>query len=256
MKTVVLLSDARHAISGRATLSGLEARAISLAAALDPAPRGLHAGGGAEGVSAGLGHGLQGLDVLDLPEGADPVPALAAHLQAALGKNDAPGIVLAGRRGEGGLETGLVPYLLADALGLPILADAVALRQGEAAGTLVVDQAMQKGARRRVTIRLPAVVTVHPLAPPPRPFAYAKMRRGEIRFLPTAEAIGDTAGGGNGSGSGEERPHRARPKLMRTGGTAAGAHNLHVGPEPEEAARLILDYLEANGIRRYGDTRG
>lgn len=246
MKTIVLLSDARNPVSGRAQLSRLEAQAIGLAADLDETPQGLHVGPGEEGVAAGLGHGLRGLDVVEAPEGEDPLPALAAFLNDALSGDAPPALVLCGRRGEGGLETGLVPYLLAEALGLPILADAVAVRPGESPDTLVVDQAMAKGARRRITARLPAIVTVHPLAPPPQPFAFGRMRRGDIRRHAAAvcEVPVDVGAG--------ERPHRARPKLMRTAGTASGGANLHVGPEPEEAARLILAYLEENGIRGYG----
>ncbi|ORE91312.1 hypothetical protein [Aurantimonas sp. 22II-16-19i] len=246
MKTIVLLSDARNPVSGRPHLSRLEAQAIALAAELDEAPRGLHVGPGDEGVAAGLGHGLCGLDVVAMPEGEDPLPALAAFLKDGLDGDAPPALILCGRRGEGGLDTGLVPYLLAEALGLPILADAVAIRPGEAPGTLVVDQAMAKGARRRITVRLPVVVTVHPLSPPPPPFAFGRMRRGEIRrhaAVVSGVPVDVDAG---------ERPHRARPKLMRTAGTASGGANLHVGPEPEEAARLILAYLEDNGIRGYG----
>lgn len=275
MRTLVLLSDARHPVSGRPHLSRLETQAIGLAASLDPAARGLHAGSGEDAVRAGLGHGLAGLDVIETQDEADPLPALVGFLADALGGGDAPELILAGRRGEGGFETGLVPYLVAERLGLPIVADAVAIRPGEMPGTLVVDQAMAKGARRRVTVRLPAVVTVHPLSPPPRPFAYGPMRRGTIRrHSPAAEqadlpAMAAAVDRGTVTGKAEdtagttvgpvdvvpadERPHRARPKLMRTSGTAAGGANLHVGPDPTEAARLILDYLEANGIRRYGN---
>ncbi|MBP0617672.1 electron transfer flavoprotein subunit beta [Jiella mangrovi] len=254
MKTIVLLSDARNPVSGRQQLSRLEAQAIGLAAGLCEKPRGLHAGSGEDGVSAGLGHGLAGLDIIDLPATDDPLPALAGFIAKAMGGAGAPELILCGRRGEGGEETGLVPYRLAETLGLPILADAVAIRAGEIAGTLVVDQAMAKGARRRVTIKLPAIVTVHSLAPPPMPFAFGRMRRGEIRHHEPLERLGlpDTAA--RSDASAEERPHRARPKLMRQSGTASGGPNLHVGPEPDEAARLILDYLEANGIRRYGSS--
>lgn len=256
MKTIVLLSEANDPISGRPHLSRLEAQAIGLAANLDKTPQGLHVGPSEEGASAALGHGLSGLDVVETSVGEDPLPAIAAFLKNALNGNEPPALVLCGRRGEGGLETGLVPYLLAEALDLPILADAVAIRPGEVQGTLVVDQAMAKGARRRVTVRLPVIVTVHPLAPPPQPFAYGRMRRGELRrhragMIPAAATSAESTT--PVVGSHEERPHRARPKLMRTSGTSAGSHNLHVGPEPDETARLILAYLEENGIRRYGN---
>ncbi|MCQ0986670.1 adenine nucleotide alpha hydrolase family protein [Jiella marina] len=240
MKSVVLLSDARHPVSGRAVLSRLEAQAIGLGTALGGTLTGLHAGDCEDGVQESLGHGLSALDILSLPPEADPVSALTDFLKAQ--KAD---LILAGRRGEGGFDSGLLPYALAEALGLPILADAVALTPGEATDTLVVDQALAKGARRRVTVRLPALVTVHPLAPAPLPFAFGAMRRGTIRrhVAEAADASTDPV---------EERPYRARPKLMRTSSATASAENLHVGPEPEEAARLILDYLESNGIRRYG----
>lgn len=240
MKSVVLLSDARHPVSGRSVLSRLEAQAIGLGKALGGSLTGLHAGTGEEGVQESLGHGLSALDVLPLPSDNDPVPALAAFL-----KSEGADLIIAGRRGEGGLESGLLPYALADALGLPILADAVALMPGKAEDTIVIDQAMAKGARRRVTVRLPALVTVHPLAPPPLPFAFGAMRRGTLRRrnVDHVQPMLD---------SGEERAYRARPRLMRTSSSTASSENLHVGPEPEEAARLILDFLEANGIRRYG----
>nr|WP_255679445.1 electron transfer flavoprotein subunit beta [Jiella flava] len=220
----------------------MEAQAIALAAEVDEAPSGLHAGRNETGVVAALGHGLTALDRLDLADTTDPLSALAAFLT-----RQRFDLILAGRRGEGGHETGLLPYRLAAILGLPILADAVAITPGAAVETLVVDQAMAKGARRRVTIRLPAIVTVHPLAPPPRPFAYGPMRRGTIRRHPV-----DGSANAADLDTAEERPHRLRPKLMRqSAGQAAGA-NLYVDPTPEEAARLILAYLEANGIRRYG----
>ncbi len=152
---------------------------------------------------------------------------------------------MAGRRGQGGEETGLLPYTLAERLGLPILADVVAIASAGDPSVARLDQALTKGAKRRVTMRLPALVTVHPLAPPPFPFAFGKARRGMIRrheglSIPrTPSAF-------------EQRARRVRPKLMRQAGpSSGGGDSVVVDPDPDEAARMILDHLERIGIRSF-----
>ncbi|MCB8838377.1 electron transfer flavoprotein subunit beta [Aurantimonas sp. VKM B-3413] len=259
MRIVVLLSAGRHRVSGRPSLPGVEAQAIALAAALADAGEagtggerppsamsfsGLHAGPGDEGIADAFGHGLEAIDRLEIAEGADPLPALARHL-----KEHPAELILAGRRAEGGEDTGLLPYALAEALGLPILSDVTAIAAADEPGALRFDQALPKGAKRRVTLRLPAIVTVHPLAPAPAPFVFARARRGVVRTLsglPAPVAASPFA----------EKPHRARPKLMRSAAAGSGAADeagdkLHVHPDPQEAARLILDHIERIGIRRY-----
>ena len=125
MKTVVLVSNSRHAVSRRPALTRLEAQAAGLAAGLGGMVRGLHAGPSDRQLREAMGHGLPEADWLDLADGVDPVPALIDHLKA-----QRPDIVIAGRRGEGTGDTGLVPYALAEALDMPIVADAVALSPG------------------------------------------------------------------------------------------------------------------------------
>ena len=257
MRIVVLLSAGRHRVSGRPSLPRVEAQAIALAAALagtDGAGKGgerqpsamslsgLHAGSGDEGMADAFGHGLAAIDRLEIADGADPLPALARHL-----KDHPAEMILAGRRAEGGEDTGLLPYALAEALDLPILSDVVAIDAVGEPGVFRFDQALPKGAKRRVTLRLPAIVTVHPLAPAPAPFVFAKARRGVVRTLP---GLSEPAA----ASPFEERAYRARPKLMRSAGSGAAGEagdKVHVQPDPEEAARLILDHLERIGIRRY-----
>ncbi|MFC7053920.1 electron transfer flavoprotein subunit beta [Hansschlegelia quercus] len=250
MKIVVLLSAGLHPVSGQSILPKVEAQALRLALALGEA-RGRHAGPTAFPASDALGHGLPHLVHVEIPAEADPVPALVATLEA-----DQPDLILAGRRGQGGDETGLAPYAVASRLGMALVSDAIAVERGEADGTVIVHQALPKGARRRLVVRLPAVVTVHPDAPAPRAFAYGVARRGivETRLappgLPAAERL-------------EERPYRRRPKLMRSapacgsaserlaaamGATSSGVANVMVNPTPEEAARAILAHLRAIGV--------
>ncbi|MEF2071885.1 electron transfer flavoprotein subunit beta [Consotaella aegiceratis] len=240
MKAVVLLSAGRHPVSGKPVLPRLEAQAIALAAGIKGQTSGLHAGAGTTGVADALGHGLERIDWLAIAADADPVPALAAHL-----RDVRPDLIFAGRRGQGGEDTGLLPYALADALGLPILADVVASGPANEPGAMRFDQALPKGAKRRVTMRLPALVTMHPLAPAPMPYAFARARRGVLCRKDGVSIVPPPT-------SFEERPHRARPKLMRRAGAASedGA-GVIVDPGPEEAARLILDHLEKLGIRRF-----
>lgn len=238
MKVVVLLSAGRHPVSGRAVLPDLEARAIALATHLDPHCRGVHAGSAEEGVHEAFGYGLPSLDLLAVEEGSDPVPALVSYLS-----DIGPDLILAGRRGQGGKDTGLVPYALADELHLPLLSDIVSVQENGAVAQF--EQVLSKGAKRRVTVRLPAIATVHPLAPPAMPFAYAKARRGRIERHEVLSVPENPS-------HFEQRPHRFRPKLMRQADATEGAaDSVIVDPDPDKAARMIVDHIEALGVRRF-----
>jgi electron transfer flavoprotein beta subunit len=251
MKVIALLSAGRHPASGAAVLPRLEAQMVRMAGALGET-RGIHAGPVAAPASDALGHGLACLEHLRIGSESDPVPVLVSALTAAK-----PDLVLAGRRSQGNDETGLVPYAVAKALGIVIIPDAIAMTPGPDVGTVVIDQALPKGAKRRLTVRLPAVVTVHPNAPPPLPFAYGQARRRLIETIDCPAAIETPAR------TIEERPYRARPKIMRgapagasaadrlkaaTGDSGGGTTNVLVHPTPEVAAREILSYLRGIGV--------
>ncbi|MFM9861708.1 electron transfer flavoprotein subunit beta [Pseudoxanthobacter sp. M-2] len=229
-----------------------EAQATSLALAIGARVSGLHAGGDGAVVADHLGHGLDTVGVVAGSADANPLPALVAALSGA-----PVDLVLMGRRGVGGDDSGLLPYRLAAALGLPIVPDAVALaREQGRPDVLVVEQALPRGARRRVRVTLPVVVTVHPAAPPPRPFAFASVRRGRLVPLTVAAAAGEPPL------AVEERPWRRRPRLITgasTAGSAAerlkaatevagGGGRLIVDPSPDEAAREILAFLRGIGV--------
>lgn len=252
MRIAVLLSAGRHPVSGRPSPVPVELQAVRLARDLGVA-EGLHAGPDAAAIADALGQGLGRIVHLALPADADPLESLAAALA-----RDAPALILAGRAGQGGEDSGLLPYALARRLGLPIVADAAALRAGEAPDTLVVEQALARGARRRVTVRLPAVVTVHPAAPAPLAYAFGAARRGIVETRPgLSGSIAPVPGI-------EEKPYRARPKLIAKAGAGASAAErlkaateaasaggrLLVDPAPEEAAREILAHLREIGVLR------
>ncbi|SFG86205.1 electron transfer flavoprotein subunit beta [Methylobacterium gossipiicola] len=253
MKIAVLVSTGRHPVSGATVLSRLEAQAIRLAAGLGE-PLGLHAGPEQAVLREALGQGLVRGEHIVVPDGVDPVPALAARLAATK-----PDLILAGRRGQGGDETGLVPYALAETLDLPLIPDVVAMASDDEAGTLRLDQSLGRGALRRVLVRGPLVVTIHPDAPAPFAYAYGQARRGTI--VPLDAAPGTVEGTGP---TVEERPYRRRPKLVKgapTGGSAAerlkaatgeagtaASGRLLVDPDPDEAAREILAHLRQIGV--------
>jgi electron transfer flavoprotein beta subunit len=250
MKIIVLLSAGLHPVSGRPCPVPVELQAIGLANSVSPdGVVGLHAGRATPSVLDCFGHGLREIEVLD-QEDADKVAALAAAITHAK-----PDLVLAGRRGRGGQDRGLLPYRLAASLGWPICADAIGLARD--AACLAVIQALPRGARRRVVLATPSIVTVHQAAPACIPFAFAAARRGTLRRS-VAPGVAAPA-----RPPVSEHPYRQRPRLVRGatfGGTAedrlkaateiAGGGQVMRDPQPEVAAAAIFDVLARLGLLR------
>ncbi|HUC18223.1 MAG TPA: electron transfer flavoprotein subunit beta [Acetobacteraceae bacterium] len=245
MKILVLLSAGRHFASGAPRPVPVELQAIALGRALvddqGGSVSGLHAGRVDPSVADALGHGLDDITVLCIGAEDDPLPALAAEIMAC-----APDLVLAGRRGLGGSDSGLLPYRLARSCARPIAADAVSIApQGERIGVV---QFLPGGRRRRVELKIPAVVTVHEAAPPARNFVYRARLAGTIEEKPGAGAPAAWM-------AIEARPYRARPRLIGEGGMGGSAEErlraatetrsvggrLMVHPEADAAAAAILD---------------
>jgi electron transfer flavoprotein beta subunit len=254
---VVLVSVGRHPASGRARRAELDARAVELALrCADATVRLLHAGAAESCLADYLGMGAAGLDVLDVPPEADPVPVLAAHLA-----ERRPELILAGARAEAGEGSGMVPYLVAQALDLPIVAQAAGIVP-EGGNTWIV-QALPGGKRRLLRAAGPVVAAVDVAAPEPRMSAYARARRGQIGHLPPATIVaGDTS-------DWLVEPARPRPKrimaqvkgsaadrmaALMQGGRRPGAEAKRplVGLSPDQAAEAIADYLAREGLSSAG----
>ncbi len=244
----VLLSIGRHPASGRSRRAEVDARALEIALGLDGRVHAVHAGDpGEPALREYLGMGLDTLTVLRQPEGSDVLPALAKHL--ALLRS---GLILAGSAAEQGAGSGMLPYLLARQLDLPLLPAIAGITvNGGMADAL---QALPRGRRRQLRADLPAIVTIDRTAPAPRQSAFAKARRGRI------EIIEMPAGPALDSDTREiaARPRPRRLKIM-TGGSAAdrlraatemqaGRGRLMVEPPANEAASAIMEYLRAEGI--------
>ncbi len=110
----------------------------------------------------------------------DIVENLAANL-----KNT--DLILTGSRAESEQASGLLPYLLAAKLNLPLVANALEIKCLE--NNLEILQFLPKGKRRLVRVQLPAVVVIHPLAAVSLHYAFAKQMTGEIVILSALKSV-------------------------------------------------------------------
>lgn len=195
-RIAVLVSTGRHPVSGVPRYSRNDAAALNLANELAQRTAGtsidvIHAAcadhADNPALSEYLALGASSITLIEAAVPQDVLPALQAQLQAY-------DLVLCGSRAEDGAGSGMLPYLLAARLNLPLLAGVIAVTPG--AGHVVAQQYLPKGRRREVALKLPAVMTVHPLAPNRLRYAYARLRRGEIRKLVFAAYEADLAARG------------------------------------------------------------
>ena len=184
-RIAVLVSIGRHPVSGVPRYSRNDAAALNLANELANELAQRTAGTSIDVIHAAcadnadnpalseyLALGASSITLIETAVSQDVLPALQAQLQAY-------DLVLCGSRAEAGAGSGMLPYLLAARLNLPLLAGVIAVTPG--AGHIVAQQYLPKGRRREIALKLPAVMTVHPLAPNRLRYAYARLRRGEIR---------------------------------------------------------------------------
>jgi electron transfer flavoprotein beta subunit len=188
MKIAVLVSVGRHPVSGTARYSRNDAAALTMALALARTRNAtldvLHAGDPANpALKEYLALGARSVEVLEIPATPDSPADATAPLAARLRGYD---LVLTGTRAEGAFDSGMLPYRVANALDMPLVGAAVDLTLRD--GCAEVRQFMPKGLRRRVEVRLPALIAVHPLANAAPTYAYARLREGTIRPVATQAA--------------------------------------------------------------------
>ena len=254
VRTVALVSIGAHPTSGRPRRAEQDARAVELG--LQVAGTDLHvvhAGDVHEpALRSYLGMGLDELHVLQQPSGADALPALVEHLQHAAAQ-----IVLTGSQAETGEGSGMLPFLLAERLGWPLVTGLAEIESMQG-GSAVVLQALPRGQRRRLKVRLPFVATVDNAAPKPRQSAYGPAQRGmlspdEVELtedeLLTGEAL---------------QPAKPRPKRLKVIKAKSGADRMKAatakasggggqvlkGLTAEEGAAAILKLLLEEGVVR------
>ncbi|MFA6157070.1 hypothetical protein [Mesorhizobium sp.] len=239
---VLLLSSGRHPVSGRTRAADCDARALRMALRLQAEGWTLSAihAGRPDDAALGqyLGMGLPSITVLGpMSEQDDAVPALMDAVSART-----PILVLCGQTAEAGEGSGMMPYLLAQGLGAPVIDNVADIVCG---GTAIsVLQAEPAGRRRRYSLEGPAVLAVGSLAPAPPPFAYGRMRRGVIELeRRSAEPDRDRAGW-------EVMPRRPRPARLRPAQTSATVPGKRALTDitPEAAALEIINFLKGINV--------
>jgi len=254
LNIIALVSVGTHPTSGRARRAEQDARAVELGLRLaGDRLQLLHAGDpGEEALRGYLGMGLGALTVLQQPRGADALPVLAEHLAHAGAQ-----IVLTGSQAETGEGSGMLPYLLAERLGWPLVVGLAEVERVENGSALVL-QALPRGQRRRLKVRLPFLASIDSAGPVARQSAFGPARRGQLN----AEAVPVAAD--ELLAEAQLQPARPRPKRLKViqGKTAADRLKAATAKasgdggqvlrdlSPEAGAEAIFNLLLEEGVLR------
>jgi len=254
VQIISLVSVGAHPTSGRARRAEQDARAVELGLQLvGDNLQVVHAGNAEEAaLRAYLGMGLSELHVLEQPPGADAVAVLTDYI-----RDSAAQVVLAGSQAETGEGSGMLPFLLAEELGWPLvtgLAEVESLDNG----TALVLQALPRGQRRRLKVRLPFLATVDNAAAKPRQSAYGPAQRGTLGVEDVEVVVDELLT------SQSLQPAKPRPKRLKVIKAKSGADRMKAatakasggggqvlkGLSPEEGAAAILKLLVEEGVVR------
>ncbi|OZG70076.1 electron transfer flavoprotein subunit beta [Hahella sp. CCB-MM4] len=257
LKVAALVSIGQHPKSGRARRADQDARAVEMGIGLCGNKLNLvHAGetGSQEDLEQALrqylGMGMTSMTVLRQPTGSDALPALVSHF-----RDHSADIILAGMRAESGEASGMLPYLLADRLGLPLVpavAEVLSINEREAE----VLQALPRGQRRKLKVTVPFIATVDQAAQAPRQIAFGPSRRGSLDLEASVEQQDEE------KAAWEESPARKRPKRLNIKKAKTAADRFKAAtakPQGEggrilkdesdrEKAQAILDLLVSEGV--------
>jgi len=254
LSTHALLSLGKHPLSGRNRRSNEDAQAFEMAAKLGSC-RGLHVGqySDAEQLRPFLGMDIAPVAILDIDLNADPVQALTAYF-----KQTQFDVILTGSRAEDGESSGMLPYLLAQALDIPIVSQVCDANIEMPLTThivLTITQALPRGARRSLTIQTPCILILDSSAPPARQSAFGPTNRGTIERIQGYSQHDDIAS------TFSFEPAQKKPKRMKkikattaaerfkaaTASQAKGGQII-TPKTSEEGAQAILDLLKEEGL--------
>lgn len=227
----VLVSPAAHPVSGKPIPSVCDAAAFELACSLVPEHRltVLYAGSASEESLDGyLGLGASTVEILKVEEGLDIIPALQSRLQGVE-------LILCGVRSDGQYASGLLPYLLAEGLQVPLANDVLEAKW--VGRSLHVRQFLPKGMRRQLEVNTPAILTVHPRAHRRLQYAYARARAGRFSYsVPTVVSLSEDDQSWQ-TDAATRRPQALKAKVNQSGhGRMLGA----IGGEAQTKGALIV----------------
>jgi electron transfer flavoprotein beta subunit len=197
-----------------------------------------------------LGMGLAEINLLEMSENADAVLVIAEYLKQQ--KND---IILTGVRAENGESSGMLPYLLAEQLGMAMVTSiAEILSIDEVNQQAEVLQALPRGQRRKLKIDLPFIASVDMAAAMPRQSAFGPAMRGQFEATQAA-TVTDQESSEWQVADAKKRPKRLKIIKAKTaadrfkaatakasGGGGKVVHGV------EESAQAILDLLVEEGL--------
>lgn len=263
LKIVSLVSIGKHPASGRARRAEQDGRAVELGMLLAEASGDkqnltvIHAGDSQQAAQQAVlrsyaGMGLTAVRVLQMRDSADVVNPLSDYLY-----KYSPDIILTGVQAESGESSGMVPYLLGEALGWPVvprIANIVSIKNGVAE----ILQALPRGQRRALAVRLPFIASVDNAAAEPRQSAFGPGSRAVMDQQIThsdVDAVRSTW---------SELPARKRPKRLKVVKAKTAADRFKAATaKPQgaggkvlkdhsaaEQAQAIFDLLLEEGVLR------
>lgn len=249
----VLVSEGRHPVSGRARRALQDACALELAFALGGELDVIHAGDPQHpALHDYLGMGLEKLTVLRQAPDDDALAVLAPYLDELQ-----PDLLLTGIHAEQGEGSGMLPYLLAEHLGWPLVTGIAAIEAIEGDQVTLL-QALPRGQRRRITTQLPLVASVDEAAASPRQLAFARARRGEIDEQQPGASRRDADSNRWQWQDAKPRPKRLKVARAKTAADrfkqatakAQGGKGQIIRNDPQAAAQAIYDLLVEEGVLR------
>jgi len=258
LNVIALVSVGLHPTSSRPRQADHDARAVELGLRLaDTRLQVLHAGNPQEPALRsylGMGLGPGRLIVLEQAPDSDVLPALVHYIQQSVDTH----LLLTGSQAETGEGSGLLPFLLAEHLSWPLVSGLVEVERIDKAWAQVL-QALPRGQRQRLQVRLPFIATVDSAAPAARQSAFAAARRrGQIKIHPlksNPDALFTTS---------TLQPARPRPKRLKvikaktgadrmraaTAKTSGGSGKILKNLPPAEGAQAIFKLLQEEGVLR------
>ncbi|MFZ3206747.1 MAG: electron transfer flavoprotein subunit beta [Pseudomonas sp.] len=254
LNIITLVSVGAHPTSGRARRAEQDARAVELGLRLaGDQLQVLHAGDPQEeALRAYLGMGLGEMAVLEQPPGADALPALTDYLRHAGAQ-----LVLTGSQAETGEGSGMLPFLLAEQLGWPLVVGLAEVEKIEN-GLAQVLQALPRGQRRRLKVRLPFIASVDNAAPAARQSAFGPARRGQLHACEVA-IVDDSLLAEAQLQAARPRPKRLKVIKAKTGAermkaatakAAGGGGQVLKEVSPQAGAEAIFKLLVEEGVLR------